>query len=246
MNTALYKLLLASALLGLTACSSSGGGGTPVKTDAGADTAKADVGDTGVKTDTGVIEGGGLCTSGVSGACGTCLDSKCCTEVDACNAVTGCMDCATGGACDPSNQTAADALASCASSSCAAECGPPTIDPFCTAPATAPSAGSCVTIDATNLCNPVTNAGCNAAAGESCDFDGAGGFKCWAPPPANTAALCAACDVTAGPACLPTSTCMATPAGTTACARFCCTDADCGAGKCDTTITGGTPGVCKK
>jgi hypothetical protein len=240
MNTALRTLLVATALLGLTACSSSGSSTvTPAKIDAG---------DTGtVKTDTGTVKtDGGSCTSGVSGTCGTCVDSKCCTEVDACNAITGCMDCATKGtSCDATNQTAADAVGTCATNTCATECGPTTIVEQCTVPTTSPSAGSCVTVDTTsNLCNPVTNAGCNAATGEACDFDGAGGFKCWAPPPANTAAVCAACDTTNGPACMPTSTCMDVPGGKTACARFCCTDADCGTGLCDTTVTGGAPGVC--
>lgn len=241
----LHKLVLVSALLGLAACSSSTSG-TTVKPDAGSDTAKTDAADTGtVKTDGAVA----ACTGVVSGACGTCLEGACCAEVAACNAVTGCMDCATGGACDATNQTPADALSACATNSCATECGGgggTPVDMVCAAPATAPSAGSCVTVDGTNnKCNPVTNQGCNTAAGEACDF-GASGFECYAAPPANTEALCAACDITNGPACLPTSTCIDATAGGTKCARFCCTDADCGAGKCDTTVTGGAPGVCVK
>ena len=109
----------------------------------------------------------------------------------------------------------------------------PAADPTCTAPTTAASNGSCVTLDdAGVLCNPVTNEGCNADAGEACDFAGAG-FKCYAPPPSNTAALCASCDVTNGPACMPTATCVDQGNGTSQCFRYCCTDADCTPGHCD-------------
>jgi hypothetical protein len=216
------------------ACSSSTASSPVTKSDAGTDAAKESA----------------LCgaTTGVTGACGTCVDTKCCAEVTACSAITGCIDCATGGACDATNQTQADAVSACASSSCDAECNPPPpqFDMSCTAPATAPSAGSCVTVDGTkNKCNPITNQGCDTAAGEACDF-GSAGFECYPSPPANTEALCAACDLTNGPACLPGSSCVNAigDAGATKCARFCCTDADCGAGKCDTTTTGGAPGLC--
>jgi hypothetical protein len=155
------------------------------------------------------------------------------------------MDCVQSGTCNATNQTAANALLACAQSACATPCsaGGTVVDPTCTPPTTPPSGGSCVTIDGTtNKCNPVTNAGCNAAAGEACDFGG-GGFKCYAPPPANSAALCATCDVTNGPACQPTGTCVKTASGT-GCARFCCTDVDCAPGKCDTSVTGHSAGIC--
>ncbi len=122
----------------------------------------------------------------------------------------------------------------------------PTIDPACATPSAPASGGSCVTLDDAGVsCNPVTSATCATDAGESCDFSQTG-FQCYPPPPPNTAALCAACDPQNGPECAPTSTCIATPNGNE-CARFCCTDADCTPGKCDTTTFQSAPlGFCVK
>jgi hypothetical protein len=108
------------------------------------------------------------------------------------------------------------------------------------------SGGACVTIDdAGILCNPITNYPCKADAGEACDFS-QNGFQCYPPPPDNTAALCASCDVQNGPACLPTSTCLPTANGNE-CARYCCDDSDCGNGHCDKTTFGSDPiGFCVK
>jgi hypothetical protein len=85
-------------------------------------------------------------------------------------------------------------------------------------------------------CNPVTNAACDA--GMACDVagDSSGmnliGFACYTGP--NTVADCGSCDPSGmtPPFCSPGSTCFTTnQAGTTgACAHYCCTDADCGAG----------------
>jgi hypothetical protein len=128
----------------------------------------------------------------------------------------------------------------------AGDSGGLTLDPECTAPADAGSGGSCVTItgDGGVECNPVTNAPCNTGAGEACDRTQIGGTHCFPPPPSNTAALCAMCDDTNGPACMPTATCVPTSAGEN-CARFCCVDGDCGSGHCDT-VTLALPnfGVC--
>lgn len=124
----------------------------------------------------------------------------------------------------------------------------PTIDPECTVPSGSPSNGSCVAIDddAGVGCNPVTNEGCNADAGESCDIASDGTIQCFAPPPPNTAALCATCD--SNTECLPGSSCWpgtANPSGE--CMRFCCTDADCGGGHCDKTTFQTDPlGFCAK
>ena len=103
--------------------------------------------------------------------------------------------------------------------------------------------GSCVTIDDAGVsCNPVTNEGCNAAAGEACDVSQTG-FQCWSSPP-NTGAVCTSCDLQNGPACLPTLTCVDTGNGTK-CGRYCCVDSDCGSGHCDTSSFGTAPaGVC--
>lgn len=126
----------------------------------------------------------------------------------------------------------------------------PTFDPLCTAPATAASGGSCITIDGTAFqCNPVTSTGCeDAGVGATCDLgdDGKGGsaFVCFPPP--NDVALCGTCDNSSGPFCKPTMHCAPTATGF-GCARFCCDDTDCTGGKCDLTILGGqAPGICVK
>lgn len=125
--------------------------------------------------------------------------------------------------------------------------------PFeCTVPATAPSLGSCVVIDAdagTNVpdggdggpgiqCNPITNEGCPAT--QVCDSseDSTGvvtGFMCFSGN--GTAATCAPCNDN-GPAttCAPGGTCFTYDGeiSVAACARYCCTNADCGSGLCTT------------
>lgn len=98
--------------------------------------------------------------------------------------------------------------------------------PTCEVPEVAPSNGSCYTGGA---CNPVTNEGCTDGAG--CDISN-DGFQCF-PPPAD-ATLCGACDPSSGPFCGPGTTCA------DKCARFCCTNADCGCGTCVDTLLGGT------
>jgi hypothetical protein len=100
-------------------------------------------------------------------------------------------------------------------------------------PATPPSGGSCVDVSVDGggafECNPVTNEPCST--GEECDrYEVLGtlvGFVCWPPP--NPAKLCQYCDPTSGPQCAGGLTCTTT----FVCVRYCCTDADCGAGKCD-------------
>jgi hypothetical protein len=88
-----------------------------------------------------------------------------------------------------------------------------------------------------NHCNPVTNMGC--ASGTSCDYDTdkctglTSGFSCTM---GATVPVCGDCS---GPTavCGPGTTCFYTDSSMTAavCARYCCTDADCGSsGKCQT------------
>ncbi|HEY1957004.1 MAG TPA: hypothetical protein VGH28_15400 [Polyangiaceae bacterium] len=124
----------------------------------------------------------------------------------------------------------------------------PTIDPECTAPTTAPSNGSCVTIDLDGgiACNPVTNAGCDVDAGESCDIGDDGTIACFPPPPPNTQPLCATCD--SNTQCMPTTSCWPAASNSNGlCMRFCCTDADCGGGHCDKTTFQTDPlGLCAK
>jgi hypothetical protein len=89
-------------------------------------------------------------------------------------------------------------------------------------------------------CNPVTNAGCTGA--DACDVsnDAMGnliGFVCYSPQgTAFTDTLCHTCDNTSDD--------LSCPAGLTceifdtamhaACARYCCSDADCAPGHCHT------------
>jgi hypothetical protein len=62
-------------------------------------------------------------------------------------------------------------------------------------------------------------------AGEACD-NGPDNFNCYPAP--NTGDLCGACD-NQNTFCKDGLTCVPTDAqGTGKCARFCCTDADCG------------------
>jgi hypothetical protein len=111
----------------------------------------------------------------------------------------------------------------------------------CTVPASAPSKGSCVTIpdagvvtnDGGVFCNPVTNEPCPS--GQTCDTtsDANGnlnGLACY--PGNNVAKLCDLCSNAEGQLCAAGLTCADVGAALTACARFCCSDADCGSGRC--------------
>lgn len=136
--------------------------------------------------------------------CGPCLEASCCPELFA----------ATDPSTDPD-------LGACAQTNCDAECFPPDPEPVCglTIPA---GAGSCVTINATDTCNPITNEGCNTAMGEACDVN-ADGFECYPAP--NDKLLCEVCGANDG-FCAGGMTCVGK------CAAYCCSDADCGTGTC--------------
>jgi hypothetical protein len=71
-------------------------------------------------------------------------------------------------------------------------------------------------------CNPMTSAGCTGA-GSACDI-GASGFECYPPP--NDVALCGTCGEAEG-FCVAGAVCIESK-----CMHYCCTDADCGSGKC--------------
>jgi hypothetical protein len=137
--------------------------------------------------------------------------------------------------------------AACDLGSEASTTGDPPIDASavfaCDVPASPPSMGSCITADPLDggamvaiSCNPVTNAPCTA--GETCDAtnDAMGnitGFACFNGP--NTAGLCALCSVASGPECAGGLSCALATQPWSACARFCCSGADCGdAGACVT------------
>ena len=115
----------------------------------------------------------------------------------------------------------------------------------CTVPSTPPSGGSCITlnVEAGIECNPVTNAPCDADAGDGCDTDFAGGYKCL---PQSTVSLCGDCNEVDGPYCIGTATCLPlSDAGTQKCFRYCCTDSDCAPGVCNKTAFGIAPlGAC--
>jgi hypothetical protein len=109
----------------------------------------------------------------------------------------------------------------------------------CDVPASAASKGSCVEVldagthgDGGTFCNPVTNGSCPT--GNACDVTSANGvvngFDCYAT--ADGAELCAICNDTNGPLCAPGLSCANASADISGCARYCCTDADCGAGRC--------------
>ena len=121
----------------------------------------------------------------------------------------------------------------------------------CSVPTVAPSKGNCVTApgsaDAGSSntaigCNPVTNEPC--AAGEACDTTSSSagtvtGFACYPGP--NTAGLCQICSVSTGPVCAGGLFCAVAVPPYSACARFCCTNDDCGdAGVCVTSDGNGT------
>lgn len=93
----------------------------------------------------------------------------------------------------------------------------PSLQPTCTGLSSA-SAGSCYPA---SPCNPMTNAGCTNA-GAACDI-GETGFQCYDPP--NDVAVCGACGD--GAFCQPGNVCIDSQ-----CLHYCCTDADCGTGKC--------------
>jgi hypothetical protein len=172
---------------------------------------------------------------------GQCVDDGACTLHDACT----CGDCWTDDAfChDPSRANCTDDgacdgfLEGCLCADCAADAACAGFEPpsppeaaYCQAPSDAPSKGACVAIGPNVACNPVTNEGCDGAAGAACDLGG-DGFECF--PDRNERALCEACGGTKG-FCEGTMGCH-----DGRCARYCCDAADCGSGgACDVEAVG--------
>ncbi|MBK8256255.1 MAG: hypothetical protein IPK82_26760 [Polyangiaceae bacterium] len=161
--------------------------------------------------------------------CGLCVQDQCCAELVACTDDAECNDCLTNPDADP-NVCAANshltAINDCAAALCSDVCGGGGgAEPACDAPATPPSMGACVTIGtpAGNECNPITNEGCDGAAGAACDAS-QDGFTCY--PDGNTQDLCMECGVSGSDYCKGGMTCVGK------CARYCCDDADCGTGTC--------------
>ena len=133
--------------------------------------------------------------------------------------------------------------------------GAPT-NPFeCTVPAAPPSKGSCVTyvssdggaeVDAgvndagdpsiTN-CDPVTNAGCTGTDVCLPDFNSATNMNYFCQAGGSPAAVCGDCtNANCGPGAL----CVGLNQAQTVavCVQMCCTDADCGSGKCNMAALG--------
>jgi hypothetical protein len=148
----------------------------------------------------------------------------------------------------PTSTGGSTGSSSSSSGTSTADAGP--TGPFeCTVPSTAPSLGSCVTTVAANdagtgvECNPVTQSGCTGTY-NACDYnvDDTGnliGFTCF-PNMMYTVPACGSCDPTynKGPFCKPGFTCLVLDqaAQTGTCVRYCCTDGDCGSGKCAVTL----------
>jgi hypothetical protein len=148
-----------------------------------------------------------------AGTCDECLQAACCSEAAVCKSDGDCLTCLASHAIDSAacqesaTRTALAALTTCLDTRCKQACA------------------------ALDTCNPVTNDGCSNGAGcdlgtETPPFN----FTCYPPP--FGAKLCEPCnpDSASGPFCDATLTCDFT---TKTCARFCCTDADCGTGTCE-------------
>ena len=188
-----------------------------------------------------------LCVTAPGGPCvaeaTACMKNAECGALQDCQ--NKCMDASCATKCDeqhPTGVTPFLAFNMCRATSCKQAC---TTKLVCTGiPKNV--TGACF---AAQPCNAVTNKGCNAAAGEACDFDGmTSAFKCFGPPPANNVPLCGSCDVSA---CMPGLACFATTAAAVGadfkCTPFCCVDADCGPpgqGKCGGMTPGLPGGVC--
>ncbi len=181
---------------------------------------------TGTSTGTGMMcgTGGGgtedVCkTTNFDPICGPCMAANCCAATQAANGDAG-----------------ADSVIACAKSCCVMECYPPQQSDYnfeCAPPSTSPSNGACVAVGGANQCNPVTNEGCNAAAGEVCDRQNTPGttdqigYKCYpnGNPPVNIHEVCQPCNDGLG-YCKAGLSCFAQ------CGKFCCADSDCSPGTC--------------
>jgi hypothetical protein len=104
----------------------------------------------------------------------------------------------------------------------------------------------CVPSDMTVVCNPVTNEGCDSAAGEACEYGIEEYFMCFPAP--NDVDEGGACNWEEGPWCKATFVCSSddpeSPSGV--CRRPCCSDADCGSKSCVVADPEfGTLGICR-
>ncbi|HNS98481.1 MAG TPA: hypothetical protein PKL73_16130 [Polyangiaceae bacterium] len=90
----------------------------------------------------------------------------------------------------------------------------------------------CIPNDMKVVCNPLTNEGCDTAAGEACEFGVEEIFVCFPPP--NDVQEGGACNWEEGPWCMPTLICdyenEEDPTGV--CRKPCCSNDDCGSKSC--------------
>lgn len=191
-----------------TSTGAGGGNTTTTSSSSSSTTTTSSSSSTSTSTTTKPPSCKGVYDSGIPD-CNTCLEASCCQELVDCDNDPDCAPCFTGDPACTQSGAAFDGIVACLSSMCELECTPP-------APPT---------------CNPVTGDTCDLASGEACDLgdDGMGGasFQCFPAP--NDVALCGACDNSNGPFCEQGYHC-----DTDTCAKYCCTDADCGAGNvCD-------------
>jgi hypothetical protein len=124
--------------------------------------------------------------------------------------------------------------------------GMPAFVPACDAPAVAPSGGSCFALSLDDKCNPVTLQTATYPCIEECaTYDSGMTFQCYTS--SLHRALCEECDQDAS--CNGGLACPAEEGwpGGNHCARYCCSDADCGSGQCikeGIKASGGALGLC--
>lgn len=151
----------------------------------------------------------------ISASCDACLRANCCQEVSDCEADEDCWWGCFYGIMPPAPYcTTGDvgelfqAISTCLRADCATACSD------------------------TRYCNPVTHVGtlpvC-ALPGSQCELVFPGMFAC-TEPYGIPAQLCQPCNFSNGPYCGSGLRC---DIGSMKCARYCCTDADCGTGRCE-------------
>jgi hypothetical protein len=212
-------MILSAAVVAAVPWAACGGGGNGNTTSTGtggtSSTSSSKATTTSVGTSMGGNGSGGACAGILNpGGCDDCITMSCCTELANCNNDANCGGCLAGSGMNCNTDPLLMALGTCEQNNCQAKCtaAPPP-------------------------CDPITNAGCNSAAGEACDFgadaNGNQDFQCYPAP--NTGKLCDMCD-------LMTVFCEGgyTCNGDGLCAKFCCDDGDCAGTGAD----GGGGGVC--
>ena len=204
---------LAAVLVGQAACSGKsaddGTGGAGSSSSSVAVASSSGKGAVSSATSSSSTSGGSDC-SAIEGesACLDCLAKSCCAEYLACENDANCSDCLQGQGSSCESDAKLGALDMCASATCEADCVPK------------------------SECNPVTNEGCNGPKGEACDLANSGVFVCFPAP--NDVDMCGACSNADGPFCKAGMHCSQDDKGKNGkCTHWCCSDADCGTGKCD-------------